>query len=171
MKVLPACLTCLNSGFLCNSCQKKLDDGVLTEFELDLAKGLLELEENHQDNFGFLKDVSFFKAIDYEDVVIMVVESNDKLRITKELQDWIKEEFEIEKLILVEKTKKVRPVAESLIAPSKLISQNEIFLATGDIEFKVIIRKSDKDKILFTKKELEDLILELTGNETRIDFN
>ncbi len=171
MKVLPACLTCLNSGFLCNSCQKKLDDGVLTEFELDLAKNLIELEENHQDKFGFLREVSFFKAIDYEDVVIMVVESKDKLRITKELQDWIKKEYEIEKLILVEKTKKVRSVAESLIAPSKVLSQNEIFLATGDIEFKVIIRKSDKDKILFTKKELEDLILELTGNETRIDFN
>ena len=40
MKNLPACKTCVSSGFLCNSCQKKLDEGEITEFELDLAKEL-----------------------------------------------------------------------------------------------------------------------------------
>ena len=170
MKDLPACLTCVNSGFLCNSCQDKLDSGELTEFELDLAKDLTELEENHQNEYGFLKEVSFYKAIDYEDVVIIVVGNKDKLRISKELLDWIKETYEIETVILVEKSKKVRPVVESLIAPSKVLSINEIFLATGDIEFKAVLKKSDKDKILFTREELEELILELTGLVTRIDY-
>ncbi|MFX0071112.1 MAG: hypothetical protein ACFFAO_08480 [Candidatus Hermodarchaeota archaeon] len=164
------CNTCVVSGFLCTSCQKKLDEGILTEFELDLAKDLLELEENDPDNYGFLKNVSFFKAIDYEDVVILVVGSKDKLRITQDLINWIKETYEIDEIILIEKTNKPRPVLESLIAPAKVLSLNEIFLATGDIEFKGILRKSDKEKILFTKNELEDLIFELTGNVTRIDF-
>ena len=171
MKILPACITCINSGFLCNSCQEKLDTGKLTGFELDLAKDLIKLEENNQEKFGYLKDVCFYKAIDYEDVVIMVVGNGDKLRVTQELVDWIKEKHEIETLILVENTKKVRSVAESLISPSKLLSLNEIFLATGDIEFKAVIRDDDKENILFTEEELEELILELTGKVTRIDFN
>ena len=169
IRELPACQTCVNSGFLCNSCQKKLDEGEITDFELDLARELLELEEK-DGRFDFLKDVSFHKAIDYEDVVILVVGKKDKLRINEDLLNWIKETYEVDEIILIEKTNKPRAVIESLIAPAKLLSLNEIFLATGDIEFKAILRISDKDKILFTKEELEELTLELTGNVTRIEF-
>jgi len=136
-----------------------------------LAKELVQLEEEEPEKFGFLRDVSFYKAIDYEDVVIFVVGKRDKIKFTKELLDLIKTSYEIDTVILIEKTDKPRPVVDSLIAPSKLISLNEIFLATGDIEFKAVISKDDKESILFTKEELEELIYELTGNLTRIEFN
>ncbi len=168
MKNLPACKTCVNSGFLCASCQEKLDTGVLTQFELDLAKDLLVLEE--EEKFGFLKNVSFFKAIDFEDVVIFVVGKKDKIKITQNLINWIKETYEVDDLILIERTQNLRAALESLIAPSKLISLNEIFLATGDIEFKGVLSKKDQEAILFTKEELEELILELTDKTIRIEF-
>jgi len=168
MKNLPACKTCVNSGFLCTSCQEKLDTGVLTQFEIDLAKDLLVLEE--EENFGFLKNISFYKAIDFEDLVILVVGKKDKLKATQGLINWIKETYEVDELILIEKTKNPRSALESLIAPCKLISLNEIFLATGDIEFKGVLSKEDQETILFTKAELEELIFEITGNTIRIEF-
>ena len=168
MKNLPACKTCVNSGFLCSSCQEKLDTEILTQFELDLAKDLLVLEEEEQ--FSFLKNISFYKAIDFEDVVIFVVGKKDKLKITQKLISWLKETYEVDELILVEQTKNPRAALENLITPSKLISLNEIFLATGDIEFKGVLSKSDQEAILFTKEELEELILELTGNTIRIEY-
>jgi transcription antitermination factor NusA-like protein len=168
MKNLPACITCVNSGFLCTSCQEKLDTGELTQFELDLAKDLLLLEEGEK--FGFLKNISFFKAIDFEDVVIFVLGKKDKIKITQNLIKWVKETYEVDELILVEQTKNPRAALESLIAPSKLISLNEIFLATGDIEFRGVLSKKDQEVILFTGEELEELILELTGKTIRIEF-
>lgn len=168
MKNLPACITCVNSGFLCTSCQEKLDTGELTQFELDLAKDLLLLEEGEK--FGFLKNISFFKAIDFEDVVIFVLGKKDKIKITQNLIKWMKETYEVDELILVEQTKNPRIALESLIAPSKLISLNEIFLATGDIEFRGVLSKKDQEAILFTGEELEELILELTGKTIRIEF-
>jgi len=168
MKNLPACKTCVNSGFLCSSCQEKLDTEILTQFELDLAKDLLVLEEEEQ--FSFLKNISFYKAIDFEDVVIFVIGKKDKLKITQKFINWLKETYEVDELILVEQTKNPRAALENLITPNKLISLNEIFLATGDIEFKGVLSKSDKDAILFTKEELEELILELTGNIIRIEY-
>jgi len=168
MKILPACKTCVNSGFLCSSCQEKLDTEILTQFELDLAKDLLVLEEEEQ--FSFLKNISFYKAIDFEDVVIFVIGKKDKLKITQKFINWLKETYEVDELILVEQTKNPRAALENLITPNKLISLNEIFLATGDIEFKGVLSKSDKDAILFTKEELEELILELTGNIIRIEY-
>jgi len=168
MKNLPACKTCVSSGFLCTSCQEKLDTGVLTQFELDLAKDLLVLEE--EEKFGFLKNISFYKAIDFEDVVILVVGKKDKIKTTQKLINWVKKTYEVDKLILIEQTKNPRAALESLIDPSKLISLNEIFLATGDIEFKGVLSKEDQEVILFTKAELEELILELTDNTIRIDY-
>ena len=168
MRNLPACKTCVSSGFLCTSCQEKLDTEVLTQFELDLAKDLLVLEE--EDQFSFLKNISFYKAIDFEDVVIFVIGKKDKLKITQKFINWLKETYEVDELLLVEQTKNPRAALESLIAPSKLITLNEIFLATGDIEFKGVLNKKDRESILFTKEELEELILELTGNAIRIEF-
>ncbi|MFX1328638.1 MAG: hypothetical protein ACFE91_10955 [Promethearchaeota archaeon] len=169
MKVLPADKTCINSGFLCSNCQARLDAGEITEFEIDLARDLMQLEEE-QEQFGFLKNISFYKAIDYEDVVILVIGRKDKLKITQELLDWIKETYEIDKLILIEKTNKPRPVVEALISPYKLVSLNEIFLATGDIEFRAVLWEEDREKFLFTKEELEELIYELTEKITRVEF-
>ena len=169
MKVLPADKTCINSGFLCNNCQARLDAGEISEFEIDLAKDLIKLEEEDE-KFAFLRDISFYKAIDFEDVVIIVVGKRDKLRITPELMDWIKETYEIDEILLVQNSKKPRPVVEALINPYKIISLNEIFLATGDIQFRAVLWEEDKDKLLFTKEELEDLIFELTGSITRVEF-
>jgi len=169
MKNLPACLTCVHSGLLCSNCQERLENGTLTEFELDLSKDLIELEEKDE-KFGFLKNISFYKAIDYEDVVILVVGTKDKLKINEVLLNWIKEKYDVEKIIVIEKTNKPRPVVEALIFPNKVVSLNEIFLATGEIEFKAVINESDKEKILFTKEELEGLILELSGIIMRIEF-
>ncbi|MFX1374563.1 MAG: hypothetical protein ACFFA0_02015 [Promethearchaeota archaeon] len=169
VKLLPADKTCINSGFLCSNCQARLDAGEITEFEIDLAKDLLELEEVNE-NFAFLKDISFYKAIDYEDLIIIVVGKRDKLKITSELVDWIKETYEIDEIILIERTNKPRPIIEALINPYKLVSLNEIFLATGDVQFRAVLWEDDRDKLLFTGEELEQLILELTGNVIRVEF-
>ena len=169
MKNLPADKTCINSGFLCTNCQARLDSGEITEFEIDMAKDLLKLEEE-EERFAFLRNISFYKAIDYEDLIIFVVGKKDKLKIKPDLITWIKETYEIDELIFIEKTNKPRPVVEALINPYKLKSLNEIFLATGDIQFRAVLWDDDREKLLFTKEELEELIYELTGNITRVEF-
>jgi len=169
MKVLPADKTCIKSGFLCNNCQARLDAGEISEFEIDLAKALIKLEEENE-GYAFLKNISFYKAIDFEDLVIIVVGRGDKLRITPKLMEWLKETYELDEIILVQNTKKPRPVVEALISPYKIKSLNEIFLATGDVQFRAVLFEEDKDNLLFTQEELEDLIFELTGNITRVQF-
>ena len=169
MKVLPADKTCIKSGLLCTNCQARLDTGEISDFEIDLAKDFIMLEEENEE-FAFLKEISYYKAIDFEDLVIIVVGRGDKLRITQSLIDWIKETYEIDEILIVQNTKKPRPVVEALISPYKLKSLNEIFLATGDVQFRVVLLEEDKDNLLFTKEELEELIFELTGNIIRVEF-
>lgn len=167
MKILPACETCIKSSFLCSSCEAKMKTGEISEFDLEIAGALLELESK----YPILEEVSLYRTIDFGDVVILFVEQGDKIRFSDEIKKEIKKTFDLKYIILIEKTKKLRPIIESLILSGKLISLNEIFLATGEVEFKAVIDKSDKEKILFTAEELQDLIKELTGKIIRVKFN
>ena len=167
MKILPACETCIKSSFLCSSCEAKMNTGEISEFDLEIAGTLLELEPK----YTILEEISLYQTIDFGDVVILVVGQGDKIRFSDDIKNEIKKTYEVNYVILIEKTKKLRPIIESLILSGKLISLNEIFLPTGEVEYKAIIDKSDKDKILFTAEELEDLIKELTGEIIRVKFN
>jgi len=102
--------------------------------------------------------------------VIFIVGKGDKLRYNGEILKFLRKKYDISYLILVEKTKKIRQIVESLISPGKLIGLNEIFVPTGDIQYKALISKIDKDKILFTKDELEELIEEISTQIIRISF-
>jgi len=51
-----------------------------------------------------------------------------------------------------------------------LISLNEIFLATQEIEFRAVIDKKNEDKLLFTPEEIEEMVFELTENIIRVEF-
>ncbi|MFW9939797.1 MAG: hypothetical protein ACFFFT_02060, partial [Candidatus Thorarchaeota archaeon] len=102
--------------------------------------------------------------------IILVIGKKDKLKITSKFLDWIKETYQVDEIILVEKTDKPRPIVEALINPYKLVSLNEIFLATGDVQFRAVLSEENRDSLLFTKEELEQLIYELTGKITRVEF-
>ncbi len=167
MKILPACETCIKSKFLCASCEEKMKSGQISEFDLDIANTLLELETK----YPALESVSLYQTIDFGDAVILVVGNSDKIRFSDEIQNELKKKYDLSYLIFIEKTNKLRPIIESLILSAKLISLNEIFLPTGETEYKAIIDKSDKEKILFTAEELEELIGELTGEIIRVKFN
>ncbi len=102
--------------------------------------------------------------------MIFIVGKGDKLRYNGGILKFLKKKYDVKYIILVEKTKRIRQIVESLISPGKLIGLNEIFVPTGDVEYKAIISKIDKDKILFTKDELEELIEEISGKIIRINF-
>lgn len=102
--------------------------------------------------------------------MIFIVGKGDKLRYNGEILKFLRKKYDVKYIILVEKTKKIRQIVESLISPGKLIGLNEIFVPTGDVQYKAIISKIDKDKILFTKDELEELIEEISTQIIRINF-
>jgi len=166
MKDLPADKTCIKSSFLCSSCKQKLEDNVISQFDLDIARDLLEIETKYPS----LEKASLYKTIDFGDVVILVIGNEDRIKFTEQIQKDLKKKHNITHLILVEKSKKIRQLVESLISPGKMIGLNEIFVPTGDVEYKAIINKNDREKILFVKEELEELVEEISGKVIRFSF-
>ena len=72
MKQLPTCITCAKSdGMLCESCQDRLERGELSNLDIDISEILLEIEEANPDMK--LSEASFFKVIELEKMVILVI--------------------------------------------------------------------------------------------------
>ncbi len=166
MKKLPVCVVCAQTGFLCINCQDKLDEGEITEFDVELAKELVKFEEK----YPRLRDASFVKSIDFGEIVLLVVGAGDRGKYSDELLKEIQEIFGLDKVQVIEFSKDITRIVENLVAPAKLRGVNQLFLPMGTIEYKARIPESDKDLLPLPVEDIEDIVQELTGKVTRIAF-
>ena len=168
MRKIPICKVCAKTGVLCASCQSKLEDGQVSKLEVELSKAFLELEKK----FSELKKVSFYKAIEKNDLVILIVGKGDITRIIgeygktrKALQDRFNKSFRI-----IVKSKNPKKILEDLIAPTPVLGINRIFLPTGEIENKARLSENHHNKVAIAIDTLENIIYSLTGTHIRIVF-
>lgn len=166
MKELPICLVCAQTGFLCINCSDKLENEEITEFDVELAKEFVRMEEDYPQ----LRDATFKRAIDFGSIVLLIIGPGDRKNFSGKVIEEIQEIFEIDKIQLIEFSKQVPRIVENLVAPAKLLGINQIYLPTGSIEYKARVPEEDKEILPLHAKDLEDIIEELTGKITRIVF-
>ncbi|MBN2155797.1 MAG: hypothetical protein JW776_07120 [Candidatus Lokiarchaeota archaeon] len=133
MKKLPVCKTCLDT--LCYSCQERYDQGYVTQFDMDLAKDLLDFEEG---DFPELKTASFYNAIDVGDIVFLVVGIGDTIKFSPELLLKIQDLYLIPNIVIIEKSS-VKEMIQELISPEILLGVNQIYLPTMESEYRINI--------------------------------
>ena len=153
---------------LCQSCQKKLETGEITEKDVIVARELINLESQ----FPNLKDVTIKKIIHTPKFNILIVNKGNianligpKGKILRILENKIGK-----KLRVVEDEANPIKVIEDLLSPMKVLGINKVFLPTGETIQKVRVKKykrviSDKEV-----EELENLIYNLTGKHVRLSF-
>ncbi len=79
---IPLDYVCVRSGLLCNRCQSLIDSGEVFEYEVEIIKVLLDLEETQ---FKELKDSIYHKAYKVDDLLILLVTSGPEMT----QQKWI----------------------------------------------------------------------------------
>ncbi|MHA1109594.1 MAG: hypothetical protein ACTSRE_00720 [Promethearchaeota archaeon] len=135
------CKTCLN-GSLCYSCQERFDGGLITQFDIDLANDLMQIQEK---DFPDLKTASFHNAVDVGDIVFVIIGKGDTSKYTPELLLKIKDLYYIQNIVLMEKGP-FKEMIQELISPEILLGLNQIYLPTMETEYRVNI--SDPDKFI-----------------------
>ncbi|MCS7386941.1 MAG: transcription elongation factor NusA [archaeon GB-1867-005] len=162
---LPICLVCIKSGILCPSCQEKLDRGEITSLDIEIGKHFLELENR----FPALKDATFFKAVDTEKMLIVLVKSDGRSlrplwnRISRVLTSKIGKPVRI-----IEKTASIRQIAEQVLAPARVLGVNIVWLPDGSRENYIRVLKSDLRRLSIGKEQAERVISEFTKETVRI---
>ena len=165
---MPICKICAKTGVLCNSCQTKVDNGEITQLDIDLSNYLMELEGR----FSGLKDAHFYKSIDFESVLIFLVGKGEiasfigpRGRLIKLLQEKFGKNIRI-----IERVSDLKKTIEDLIVPAELLGMNKIYLPTGEVESKARLKLGDENRLPANPTVLEEAIYQLTNERIRIAF-
>ncbi len=163
------CSFCLKSGILCSKCQSKIKSGEVSETDLKIARLLLSLEATNPT----LQDVHFYKAVEADDVLALIVGRGDMSsflgqgrKITKFLEEKIGKTIHI-----LEESVDDRKFLEDLFAPLSIITINTIWLPDGTTETRVILRKRGRTPPPIKVKAMKEIAKKVRNITLRVEFD
>lgn len=164
----PLCSICLeNDDILCNGCRSKLEDGDITEEEVELSRLLSQLSENIEN----LEDVTIKRAIPTDEALVIVTAEGDGPKVVGRngrVVKQIAERFD-KSIRVVEDTGDEHKVIEKLLAPIEYKGINKVYKPSGEEE-KVVVDKKQKPRVPFEEDEFEELVEQLTGKHLSLSF-
>jgi hypothetical protein len=109
--------------------------------------------------------------VDIGNLVFLVIGQGQKKRFSKELLDEISDLYEIPNIILIEKGS-VKKMLEQIIGSDvRLLGVNQIYIPTGETEYRVIISSDDKENIRIPIKDLEKASSLIIREITKVSFS
>jgi transcription antitermination factor NusA-like protein len=162
------CSFCLKSGILCQKCLAKVKSGEVSELDLKIARSLMSLEER----FPSIQNVHFYRAIDADRTLAIVVGSGDVPRllgyggkIMKALSDETGKNIRV-----LEYGGDDRKFLEDLFAPLSIVTINTIWLPDGSTETRVILRRRRGIHSSFDIKALKEIADKVRKMTLRVEF-
>jgi transcription antitermination factor NusA-like protein len=162
------CSFCLKSGMLCQKCSAKVKAGEITDLDLRIARLLLNLEEKYPS----LQNVCFYKAIEAEKSLAIIVGHGDVPRllgyggkIIKALSDESGKNVRI-----LEYGVDDRKFLEDLFIPFSILTINTIWLPDGTTETRVILKRKRGSQLPFDLNALKEIARKIRKMSIRVEF-
>jgi hypothetical protein len=151
---LPVCVADLESGTICNDCQKKLDSGGMTQFDVDFSKWIL----TQQERFPAIDDLTIFRALNVSSRLVLVVnrKSKDALLSSPDLIEEMRTAYG--ELVILERPTNLRKLVRELISPAIETGVNSLYLPDGSRENIVVLRVEDKPRIGYSLEDLKLIV-------------
>ncbi|AHC51124.1 transcription elongation factor NusA [Sulfolobus acidocaldarius SUSAZ] len=163
---IPLDYICVKSGLLCNRCQSLVEKGEVENFEVDLLKQLIELEETQ---FRELKDSTYHKSYKVGNLLILIVTSGSQMSYQK----WIKVAKALQEKIglrvrVLEKSNSIKSTAVQLLTPARVLGVNTVWLPDGTVQYVVRISKQEKRFLPADETSLEEALSKIHSTQVRI---
>jgi len=160
----------VKTGVLCPRCQSIVRSGSVKEYEVDVMRELLDLEE--LPDFKFLKDMEYVRSVTSEGALVIILQDvRDNTPDPRSLNklSWVLGERLKTKTRIITNTKDLKEVVKQLVFPARITSVNTIWLPDGTVEYVVRIPKFEMRNLPFKRREvIEDILTQITGNVVRI---
>ena len=162
------CSFCLKSGMLCQKCSAKVKAGEISEVDLKIARLLLSLE----DKYPSLQNVCFYKAVDIEKTLAIIVGHGDvpKIlgysgKIVKAIGDETGKNVKV-----LENGVDDRKFLEDLFIPFSILTINTIWLPDGTTETRVILKRKRGAQMPFDLKALKEIASKVRKMSLRVEI-
>jgi transcription antitermination factor NusA-like protein len=166
----PICEVCLKTdGILCPADEKKLQEGIISELDVKVARLLYKL-------LGDV-DIEFKKAVEAGDLIVIVVGKGD-VPITigkggKNIKTLVKElgkRVRVIEGITEENTEEIKKLASDLLYPAGVFGVNVVYKPGGERYYKVLVFGRDRKKLPEKPEILESVLSQIVGREVRLVF-
>jgi transcription antitermination factor NusA-like protein len=162
------CNFCLKSGILCPKCQAKIKSGEVTETDLQVARLLSSLEKTYPS----LQDIYFFKAVEANNLLAVIVERGDVPNLLVHRGKILKDLSEKtgKKIRVLEHGVDYRKFLEDLFAPLSIFTINTIWLPDGTTETRVILKWRGRRRPPIKVDALKEIAYKVRGITLRVEF-
>jgi transcription antitermination factor NusA-like protein len=162
------CSFCLKSGMLCQKCSAKVKAGEISAVDLKIARLLLSLEEK----YPTLQNVCFYKAVDAEKTLAIIVGHGDVPRllgysgkIVKAISDETGKNVKV-----LEYGVDDRKFLEDLFIPFSILTINTIWIPDGTTETRVILKRKRGAQLPFDLKALKEIASKVRKMSLRVEI-
>ncbi len=163
------CSFCLKSGILCQKCSAKVKTGEISDMDLKVARLLLSLEEK----YPTLQNVCFYKAVDVEKTLALIVGHGDvpKIlgysgKIIKAIGDETGKNVKV-----LEYGVDDRKFLEDLFIPFSILTINTIWIPDGTTETRVILKRKRGTQLPFDLKALKEIAFKVRKMSLRVEIS
>ncbi|KUH32827.1 transcription elongation factor NusA [Thermococcus celericrescens] len=166
----PICEVCLKTDdILCPADEKKLQDGVISELDVKVARLLYRLIGD--------ADMEFKRAVEAGDIIVIVVGEGD-VPITigkggkniKALMRELGKRIRVIEAVEVTGTDDVKKLATDLLYPAGVFGVNIVYKPGGGTYYKVLVMGRDRKKLPEKADVLESILSQITSREVKIFF-
>ena len=173
---IPLDRICVKTGVLCPSCQFKVEKGIVKEFEVDIMRALLELEEEMKE----LKEAEYIKSYDLGDLILVILKvprGYDTNEVAKKIRQALSKKLDLVgkrlRVVLVSDIRDPRKdpsrVAAQLLAPLTVTGINIVWLPNGEEKYR-IRAIGNPNRLIAPKEKLEELLSDLLGKKVEIEI-
>jgi transcription antitermination factor NusA-like protein len=162
------CSFCLKSGMLCQKCSAKVKAGEISEVDLKIARLLLSLEEK----YPTLQNVCFYKAVDVDKTLAIIVGHGDVPRllgysgkIVKAIGDETGKNVKV-----LEYGVDDRKFLEDLFIPFSILTINTIWIPDGTTETRVILKRKRGPQLPLDLKALKEIASKVRKMSLRVEI-
>lgn len=140
----PICNFCLTNFILCSSDQAKLEQGKITQLDIEVSRALFRLQKR----FRFVDFIQIISTRQSDLLILVYVDSTKPLSYNEiaELDAELKKEMKKEIRILETKASKPKLIQE-LLLPIKIVSHSNVWLPDGSQVLKVSVRNEDLQRL------------------------
>jgi transcription antitermination factor NusA-like protein len=153
---------------LCQKCSAKVKAGEISEVDLKIARLLLSLE----DKYPTLQNVCFYKAVDVEKTLAIIVGHGDvpKIlgysgKIIKAIGDETGKNVKV-----LEYGVDDRKFLEDLFIPFSILTINTIWLPDGTTETRVILKRKRGTQLPYDLRALKEIASKVRKMSLRVEI-
>jgi transcription antitermination factor NusA-like protein len=163
---LPLCEVCSKSEILCNSCQDKLDKGIITEDDVTVSRFLYNMSEKMKS----IRDIKISKVIDCE-VLLIITGRGDAAKLVGKGGSVVKKiakKFK-KSIRILEEAPNFKEFVEELIFPAPVNGINTLYRDNQEI-MRIRIPAVQKNHLLISPENFSQLISDFYNLKAEIIF-